>query len=104
RYFFWKSVDGIRDTLDLGQTFRASTLKELRALRMGRSVAGTIRREVPDSRVAQMLDHYTQYVGSSPYNSPAVLTGIASMQSAGGVWYPAGGTRAVPEALIRLAG
>ncbi|MBN1240450.1 MAG: phytoene desaturase [Gammaproteobacteria bacterium] len=104
RYFFWKSVGGIRDTLDLGRTFRASTLKELRALRMGRSVAGTIRREVPDSRVAQMLDHYTQYVGSSPYNSPAVLTGIASMQSAGGVWYPAGGTRAVPAALIRLAG
>ena len=104
KYFFWKSVEGIRDTLNVGETFKASTLKELAALRMGQSVAGTIRRKVPDARVAQMLDHYTQYVGSSPYGSPAVLCGIANMQSKNGVWYPIGGTRAVPEALIRLAG
>ena len=103
RYFFWKSVEGIRDTLDLGETWRASTLSELAALRMGQTVAGTIRSKVPDSRVAQMLDHYTQYVGSSPYGSPAVLCGIASMQAGSGVWYPIGGTRAVPEALIALA-
>jgi phytoene desaturase len=103
RFFFWKSVEGVRDTLNIGETFKASTLKELAALRMGQSVAGTIRRKVPDARVAQMLDHYTQYVGSSPYNSPAVLCGIANMQSRDGVWYPLGGTRAVPKALIRLA-
>jgi diapolycopene oxygenase len=104
RYFFWKSVEGIRDTLNLGETFKASTLKELLALRMGQTVAGTIRHKVPDARVAQMLDHYTQYVGSSPYGSPAVLCGIANMQARNGVWYPIGGTRAVPQALIRLAG
>ena len=57
-----------------------------------------------DPRVAQMLDHFTQYVGSSPDLSPAVLCGIAHMQTGEGVWYPRGGTRAVAEALIRLAG
>jgi diapolycopene oxygenase len=103
RFFFWKSVDGLRDTLDVGGTFKLSTLKDLVALRIGRSVAGTIRSAVPDRRVAQMLDHFTQYVGSSPYGSPAVLCGIAHMQTERGVWYPMGGTRAVPEALIRLA-
>ena len=46
-----------------------------------------------------MIDHYTQYVGSSPYGSPAVLCGIAHMQTDEGVWYPIGGTRAVPLAL-----
>jgi diapolycopene oxygenase len=51
-----------------------------------------------------MLDHFTQYVGSSPDLSPAVLCGIAHMQTGEGVWYPRGGTRAVAEALIRLAG
>ena len=50
-----------------------------------------------------MLDHFTQYVGSSPYNSPAVLCSIAHMQVDGGVWYPMGGTRAVPEKLQELA-
>jgi phytoene desaturase len=103
RFFFWKSVGGLRDTLDVGKTFSAATLKDLRELRMGQSVAGTIRRAVPDARVAQMLDHFTQYVGSSPYGSPAVLCGIAHMQTDRGVWYPRGGTRAVPEALIALA-
>jgi phytoene desaturase len=44
-----------------------------------------------------------QYVGSSPYNSPAVLCSIAHMQTERGVWYPMGGTRAVPEALVRVA-
>jgi phytoene desaturase len=69
---------------------------------MGRSVAGTIRGMVRDERVAQMLDHFVQYVGSSPFASPAVLCSIAHMQTSEGVWYPMGGTREVAEALRRL--
>ena len=103
RFFFWKSVEGIRDTMDVTGTFKISTLKDLMALRMGRSVADTIRSHVPDARASQMLDHFTQYVGSSPYNSPAVLCGIAHMQTDEGIWYPMGGTRAVPVALAALA-
>ena len=72
-------------------------------MRMGRSVASTVRSFVPDERAAQMLDHFTQYVGSSPESSPAVLCGIAHMQSHDGVWYPRGGTAAVPRALASLA-
>ncbi len=50
-----------------------------------------------------MIDHFTQYVGSAPDASPAVLCGIAHMQTSEGVWYLDGGTRAVPEALTKLA-
>jgi len=50
-----------------------------------------------------MVDHFTQYVGSAPSASPAVLCGMAHMQTSGGVWYPMGGTRAVPAALTKLA-
>ena len=103
RFFFWKSVGGIGDTMDLGNTFNISTLSDLLQLRMGRTVAGTVRSHVPDERVAQMIDHFTQYVGSSPDASPAVLCSIAHMQTSEGVWYPMGGTRAVPEALTKLA-
>ena len=103
RFFFWKSVEDIQDTMDLKATFNLGTLRDLAKLRMGRSVAGTIRGHIDDHRVAQLLDHFTQYVGSSPYESPAVLCSIAHMQTEGGVWYPMGGTRAVPEALARLA-
>lgn len=103
RFFFWKAIDGLRDTIRIGASLKPSTLKDIAALRIGRSVAGTVRRRVPDARVAQMLDHFTQYVGSSPYGSPAVLCGIAHMQTSGGVWYPMGGTRSVPDALTTLA-
>ena len=103
RFFFWKSVESIRDTLDLKTTFDLGTLKDLLALRMGKSVATTVRQHVPDHRAAQMIDHFTQYVGSSPDASPAVLCSIAHMQTSEGVWYPIGGTRAVPLALARLA-
>jgi phytoene desaturase len=103
RFFFWKSVEDVRDTIDMRKNMSVSTLSDLLALRMGATVAGTIRARVPDARIAQMLDHITQYVGSSPFNAPAVLCSIAHMQTSEGIWYPEGGTRAVPEALERLA-
>ncbi|MEM7680839.1 MAG: phytoene desaturase family protein [Planctomycetota bacterium] len=103
QFFFWKSVGGLKDIFELGNSFDAGTLGDVLAMRMGRSVASTIRKHVPEPRVAQMLDHFTQYVGSSPYGSPAILCSIASMQVHEGVWYPKGGTRAVPEALAKLA-
>jgi phytoene desaturase len=72
-------------------------------MRPGRSVAQTVRAHVDDARVAQMLDHFTQYVGSAPDASPGVLCGIAHMQTKEGLWYPKGGTGAIPRALARLA-
>ena len=104
RFFFWRSIGSVRDMMDPGRSFNLSTLKDVLAMRMGRSVAQTVRRYAGDPRVAQMFDHFTQYVGSCPDASPAVLCGIAHMQTNDGVWYPMGGTRAVPEALAKLAG
>ncbi|HEX5794681.1 MAG TPA: phytoene desaturase family protein [Geminicoccaceae bacterium] len=103
RFFFWKPVEDLRDTLDLRSSLNARTLADVLSLRMGSTVAGTIRGHVADRRVAQMLDHFVQYVGSSPFGAPAVLCAIAHMQTDGGVWYPRGGTRAVAAALERLA-
>ncbi|XZE52852.1 phytoene desaturase family protein [Planctomycetaceae bacterium SH139] len=102
RFFFWRSVGGLQDTMDVGGSFSAAVLKDVLSLRMGKSVAKVVRSHVPDERAAQMMDHFTQYVGSSPESSPAVLCGIAHMQTKEGIWYPKGGTRAVPEALYRL--
>jgi phytoene desaturase len=102
RFFFWKPVEDLFDTIDLRANLNPATLRDVLSLRMGSSVAGTIRQTVKEGRLAQMLDHFVQYVGSSPYGAPAVLCAIAHMQAADGVWYPVGGTRAVADALIRL--
>ncbi len=102
RFFFWKSVGGIADTMDFKQSFSLEVLRDVLSLRFGRTVAGLVRSHIPDPRIAQMIDHFTQYVGSSPEASPAVLCGIAHMQTNEGIWYPMGGTRAVPNALVKL--
>jgi len=102
RYYFWKSIGGIGDMIDPKFGFSLSILGDVLSMRMGRSVSGTVRKFNPDPRVAQMLDHFTQYIGSSPEQSPAVLCAIAHMQTEEGVWYPRGGTRAIPAALMKL--
>ncbi len=103
RFFFDKPIGGIRDMFDFKTSFDPAVLGDVMAMKMGRSVAGMVRAYNPDPRVAQMMDHFTQYVGSSPYGSPAILCGIAHMQTDEGIWYPKGGTRAVPLALEKLA-
>lgn len=103
RFFFWKSVGSMRDTFDINGAFDAKVLKDVMKMRLGKTVAGTIREFIPDPETAQMLDHMVQYVGSSPDASPAILASIGSMQMQEGIWFPLGGTRAVPEALIKLA-
>lgn len=102
-FFFWKSVEGIRDTLDVRANMRLSTLADVLALRMGQTLGGVVRRHVADARVAQMVDHFVQYVGSNPFAAPAVLGAIADMQTSEGIWYPRGGMGAVPAALARVA-
>ena len=103
KFFFWRSVEDITDTIDLRKNMDLATLRDVASLRMGSSVAREIRKRMPDARAAQMLDHFVQYIGSSPYASPAVLCGIGHMQTEEGIWFPIGGTRAVPLALERLA-
>jgi diapolycopene oxygenase len=102
KFFFWKSVEDIRDTMDLKGGMTLATARDIISLRMGSSVAKQIRKRIGDGRVSQMLDHFVQYVGSSPYLAPAVLCSIAHMQTQEGIWYPIGGTRAVPNALTAL--
>jgi phytoene desaturase len=103
RVFFWRPIGKMMDMFSARDMVRAGSLKDVLSIRLGRTVSGLLRSYVPDERVTQMLDHFTQYVGSSPELSPAVLCGIAHMQSSEGVWYPMGGTAAVPEALRKLA-
>src|SRR5947209_4442218 len=103
RFFFWRSIGSMKDTFETGSALKLTLLKDVSRMRLGHTVAGTIRKEISDRRVAQMLDHLVQYVGSSPEKSPAILCAIGHMQASEGVWHPIGGTRAIPEALRKLA-
>jgi diapolycopene oxygenase len=103
RFFFWRSIGSMRDTMDVKGAFDLKVLKDVMRMRLGKTVAEVIRENIPDANTAQMLDHFVQYVGSSPDASPAILCAIGHMQMEEGIWYPTGGTRAVPEGLVKLA-
>jgi diapolycopene oxygenase len=102
RFFFWRSIGSMRDTMDVKGAFDLKVLKDVMRMRLGKTVAQVIRENIPDANTAQMLDHFVQYVGSSPDASPAILCAIGHMQMEEGIWYPLGGTRAVPEGLVKL--
>lgn len=102
RFFFWRSIGSMRDTMDVKGAFDLKVLRDVMRMRLGKTVAGVIRENIADPNVAQMLDHFVQYVGSSPDASPAILCAIGHMQMEEGIWYPMGGTRAVPEGLVKL--
>ncbi len=102
RFFFWRSIGSMRDTMDVKGAFDLKVLKDVMRMRLGKTVAEVIRENIPDPNTAQMLDHFVQYVGSSPDASPAILCAIGHMQMEEGIWYPMGGTRSVPEGLVKL--
>jgi len=102
RFFFWRSIGSMRDTMDVKGAFDLKVLRDVMRMRLGKTVAGVIRENIADANIAQMLDHFVQYVGSSPDASPAILCAIGHMQMEEGIWYPVGGTRAVPEGLVKL--
>ena len=103
KFFFWRSIGSMRDTFDAKGAFDIKVLRDVLRMRLGKTVSEVIREAIPDANVAQMLDHFVQYVGSSPDASPAILCAIGQMQMEEGISYPMGGTRAVPEALLKLA-
>lgn len=103
RFYFGRPVGGLKDMFDASTAFQPGMLADVLKMRPWSTVAATVRSYVSEPRVAQMIDHFTQYVGSAPDASPAILCGIAAMQTGEGVWYPRGGTRAVPIALANLA-
>lgn len=102
-FFFWRSIDRFSEIAFRLPRQSPGLIRDAIGMRLGHSVAGTVRRFLPHADVAQMVDHFTQYVGSAPDRSPAVLCGIAHMQTTEGIHYPRGGIRAVPDALIRRA-
>lgn len=62
-----------------------------------------IEKRISNQKVRDMLAYFIKYVGSSPYDAPAVLNMMIYMQHAQGVWYVPGGMHKIAEGLVKLA-
>jgi phytoene desaturase len=103
RLLLRRSIGSLRDLLSRRAMWQPGRLFDLLTMRPGRTVAECVRRHVSNAHLVRMLDQFAQEIGSDPNRTPALLCGLAHMQLGEGVWYPRGGTAALPKALAALA-
>ncbi|TVQ62016.1 MAG: phytoene desaturase [Phycisphaerales bacterium] len=103
RVFYYRDVGGVTDVMRGTPMGDFDLLKDVMAMRLHSTVGATVEKHLREPHARQLAEHFLQYVGSSPFLAPAILTLIASAQVDQGCWYAMGGTRQVARALERIA-
>lgn len=102
KVFFYKDVGSPIDMMRASPVGDPKLLADVLAMRMHSTMAKTAHKYVREPHLQQLVEHFLQYVGSSPFLAPAILTLIAAAQVDQGCWYPMGGTRQVARTLSRI--
>ncbi|MBY0261461.1 MAG: phytoene desaturase, partial [Phycisphaerales bacterium] len=102
KVFFYKDVGSPIDMMRASPVGDPKLLADVLAMRMHSTMAKTAHKYIREPHLQQLVEHFLQYVGSSPFLAPAILTLIAAAQVDQGCWYPMGGTRQVARTLSRI--
>ncbi len=103
KVFFYKDLGSVTDMMRMSPLGDPKLLGDVLAMRMHSTVGGTLHKMIPEPHIRQVAEHFLQYVGSSPFLAPAILSLIAAAQLDHGCWYPMGGTRKVAKSLETIA-
>jgi phytoene desaturase len=109
KVFFYKDVGGVLDMMRSTRSADPALLRDVMAMRMHSTVGATVHKHIAEPHLRQLVEHFLQYVGSSPFLAPAILTLIAAAQVDHGCCYAMapdnsdGGTRMVARTLSTLA-
>ncbi|MGR9045054.1 MAG: phytoene desaturase family protein [Gammaproteobacteria bacterium] len=68
-----------------------------------RSMDQGVRRFIKDPKLADILNYFIKYVGSSPYDAPALMNLLPHVQFEYGLWTVKGGMYGLARAMERLA-
>lgn len=60
-------------------------------------------KRISNPQLIDMLGYFSKYVGSSPYDAPAVLNMMPAMQQKLGAWYVPGGMHLIAAGMVKLA-
>ncbi|MDX2114253.1 MAG: phytoene desaturase family protein [Planctomycetota bacterium] len=102
KVFFYKDLGGISDLVRKPPPSEPGILRDVLAMRLHSTVGATAHGMIREPHVRQLVEHFLQYVGSSPFLAPAILSLIAAAQVDHGCCYAMGGTRMVARALEKL--
>lgn len=78
-------------------------LRSLMAFDVCRSMDQGVRRFIKDPKLVDVLNYFIKYVGSSPYDAPALMNLLPYIQFGYGLWYIKGGMYSMAQGLQRLA-
>jgi len=96
RDFIDRNIDSPLDLL-------STNLARLVAVGGFRRLAPKVEQYLKDPRTQRLYSFQAMYAGLSPYDALAIYAVIAYMDSVAGVFFPAGGMHAVPQAMAAAA-
>ena len=68
-----------------------------------RSMDQGVRRFIKDPKLVDVMNYFIKYVGSSPYDAPALMNLLPYIQFGYGLWYVKGGMYGMAQGLQKLA-
>jgi len=96
--YFAKGLDGFWDLLKF-----YGPLRSLLNFDVFRSMDQGVRRFISDPKLVEILNYFIKYVGSSPYDAPALMNLLPYIQYHYGLWYVKGGMYGMAQAMEQLA-
>ncbi|MBT9096116.1 phytoene desaturase [Methylovulum psychrotolerans] len=78
-------------------------LKSLQEFDVFRSMDQGVRRFIKNPKLVDVLNYFIKYVGSSPYDAPALMNLLPYIQFGYGLWYIQGGMYSMAQGLQKLA-
>lgn len=96
--YFAKGLDGFWDLIKF-----YGPLRSLLSFDVFRSMDQGVRRFISDPKLVDILNYFIKYVGSSPYDAPALMNLLPYIQYQYGLWYVKGGMYGMAQAMERLA-
>lgn len=95
--YFSKGLDTLAEVIN-----HHGLLYSLLQFDMFRSMDQGVRRFIKHPKLVEVMDYFIKYVGSSPYDAPAVLNVLPFIQHAYGLWYVKGGMYELALGLEKL--
>jgi diapolycopene oxygenase len=96
--YFAKGLDGFWDLLRY-----YGPIRSLLSFDVFRTMDQGVRRFISDPKLIDILNYFIKYVGSSPYDAPALMNLLPHIQYEYGLWYVKGGMYGLAVAMERLA-
>ncbi|WP_041364616.1 phytoene desaturase family protein [Methylomonas methanica] len=95
--YFAKGLDTFWELLKFYGPIRSLNFDVFRNMDQG------VRRFISNPKLVDILNYFIKYVGSSPYDAPALMNLMPYIQYEYGLWYVKGGMYGMAQALEKLA-